>query len=253
VARGRLRQRLGGASLEAGSSRRATIIARTNRPPRCSPSRRSKANPRKVPSTAATWPCGQARRIANGGSPSGSTVPPCNSARIPSTSAGGQSLRLSRVRFLTLPPSRKLSRSRMAGGELRFGTASMYMAERYAPPLRYLQPFNLSLHGYKRAPKSADSAFDQLPLRPIRWKFSLIRPTRCFSLFFHKISSERPVLFCRNPGVRPPPHVRKQRRAPLILAVLRCFYSSCRELFWSVPATTIRRRKHIELGCYAAL
>jgi hypothetical protein len=32
------------------------------------------------------------------------------------------------VRFLILAPSRKLSRSRMAGGEFRFGTDSIYMA-----------------------------------------------------------------------------------------------------------------------------
>ena len=36
-------------------------------------------------------------------------------------------LRLSRVRFLTLPCSRKLSRRRMAGGDKRFGTTAMYM------------------------------------------------------------------------------------------------------------------------------
>ena len=36
--------------------------------------------------------------------------------------------RLARVRFLTLPFSRQPSRRRMAGGEFRMGTVSMYMA-----------------------------------------------------------------------------------------------------------------------------
>ena len=46
----------------------------------------------------------------------------------PSTSAAGHAERLARVRFLTRPFSRKLSRNRMAGGELRLGTDSIYMA-----------------------------------------------------------------------------------------------------------------------------
>src|SRR5262249_24149324 len=48
--------------------------------------------------------------------------------RKPSTSWVGQAERLARVRFLTRPSSRKLSRNRMAGGEPRLGTDSMYMA-----------------------------------------------------------------------------------------------------------------------------
>jgi hypothetical protein len=36
------------------------------------------------------------------------------------------------VRFLTRPPSRMLSRRRIAGGELRFGTMSIYMDAMYA-------------------------------------------------------------------------------------------------------------------------
>ena len=47
--------------------------------------------------------------------------------RRASTFAFGHLERLARVRFLTLPPSRQPSRSRMAGGELRLGTVSMYM------------------------------------------------------------------------------------------------------------------------------
>ena len=40
---------------------------------------------------------------------------------------GGHLERLAKVRLRTLLPSRKDSRSRMAGGELRLGTDSMYM------------------------------------------------------------------------------------------------------------------------------
>src|SRR5215472_2177410 len=61
--------------------------------------------------------------------PSAATAtPPFSSVRKPSTSAVGQAERLARVRFLTRPSSRKLSRNRMAGGEPRLGTDSMYMA-----------------------------------------------------------------------------------------------------------------------------
>src|SRR4051812_3491672 len=47
----------------------------------------------------------------------GMTVPPLSTPRRPAMWAAGQSERLQRVRLRTLPPSRKLSRSRMAGGE----------------------------------------------------------------------------------------------------------------------------------------
>jgi hypothetical protein len=72
------------------------------------------------------WPCGSARRMRI---PSAATAtPPFSSVRKPSTSGVGQAVRLARVRFLTRPSSRKLSRNRMAGGEPRLGTDSIYMA-----------------------------------------------------------------------------------------------------------------------------
>src|SRR5262249_24892447 len=43
-----------------------------------------------------------------------------------STFGLGQCDRLASVRFRVLEPSRQPSRSRIAGGELRFGTVSMY-------------------------------------------------------------------------------------------------------------------------------
>src|SRR5262245_42852659 len=55
-------------------------------------------------------------------------TPPFKSVRKPSTSGVGQAERLARVRFLTRPASRKLSRNRTAGGEPRLGTDSIYMA-----------------------------------------------------------------------------------------------------------------------------
>ena len=43
----------------------------------------------------------------------------------------GQAERLARVRLTTRPPRREDSRRRMAGGELRLGTASTYMGIHY--------------------------------------------------------------------------------------------------------------------------
>jgi Transposase len=77
-------------------------------------------------STAMAWPCGSARRMRIRSA--ATATPPFSSVRKPSTSAVGQAERLARVRFLTRPWSRKLSRNRMAGGEPRLGTDSIYMA-----------------------------------------------------------------------------------------------------------------------------
>ena len=52
---------------------------------------------------------------------------PSKTARRASTLAGGQWERLAMVRLWTLPFSRKLSRRRIAGGELRLGTTATYM------------------------------------------------------------------------------------------------------------------------------
>ena len=84
---------------------------------------------RVAPSTAATAPCGSERSTEKGRSPGGSTTPPSKTPRTPSTCSAGQWERLSSVRFRTRPPSRRLSRSRMAGGEERLGTVSMYLAD----------------------------------------------------------------------------------------------------------------------------
>src|SRR3989442_2973340 len=54
-----------------------------------------------------------------------------NTRRSRSTFAGGQWLRLARVRFLTFPPSRYPSRRRIAGGDPRLGTVAMYMPTQY--------------------------------------------------------------------------------------------------------------------------
>jgi hypothetical protein len=117
------------ASLEAGEIRRLAINAIASGTRRLSvglPSSRSRPIARIMPSTAAAWPCGSARRMRM---PSAATAtPPFNSVRKPSTSGVGQADRLARVRFLTRPWSRKLSRNRIAGGEPRLGTDSMYMA-----------------------------------------------------------------------------------------------------------------------------
>src|SRR5215471_18155695 len=61
-----------------------------------------------------------------------SSVKPSNSPlrarRRASMRSGAQEVRLARVRVRTLSPSRKDSRKRMAGGELRLGTAVIYMS-----------------------------------------------------------------------------------------------------------------------------
>src|SRR5215467_12322838 len=66
-------------------------------------------------------------------------TPPFSSVRKPSTSAVGQAERLARVRFLTRPRSRKLSRNRTAGGEPRLGTDSMYMGHLIVHHLYFYQ------------------------------------------------------------------------------------------------------------------
>ena len=60
------------------------------------------------------------------------SVPPLRTARRPSTWAGSQLDRLSRVRLWTLPSSRQLSRRRMAGGEERLGVPLHRAREREA-------------------------------------------------------------------------------------------------------------------------
>src|SRR5215831_6570723 len=76
-------------------------------------------------------------------------TPPFSSVRKPSTSAVGQAERLARVRFLTRPCSRKLSRNRIAGGEPRLGTDSMYMGPFNSSPSLFLPEKSIPLHGYK--------------------------------------------------------------------------------------------------------
>src|SRR5208282_2490589 len=142
------------ASFEAGAITRLTIIAMTRSRGRLGwrlvlgPSRRSRPIARAMPSTAATWPCGSDRSIVKASWPAGTTTPPFKTPRRPSTCSAGQWLRLSSVRLATLLPSRKLSRSRMAGGDPRLGTDSIYMAGTY----QIVQAKSMKItpiHGYK--------------------------------------------------------------------------------------------------------
>ena len=57
-------------------------------------------------------------------------------------------LRQARVRFLTLPPSRKDSRRSTAGGEFRLGTRSIYMTMIVTTIMCYVNGIALLLHGY---------------------------------------------------------------------------------------------------------
>ncbi len=122
-------------SLEPGAMTRATIIATARSLSRTSPasslppaSNRSSPKSRSVPSTAETWPCGKERRISKASPASAKATPPLRSVRKPCTTGIGSLERLARVRFLTLPPSRQLSRNSTAGGDVRLGTISMNIA-----------------------------------------------------------------------------------------------------------------------------
>ena len=82
---------------------------------------------RALPSTAATWPCGSERSMVKTSSARGTATPPRSSTFKPSTTSGARHERLASVRLRTLPCSRQDSRRRIAGGDVRLGTASMYM------------------------------------------------------------------------------------------------------------------------------
>ena len=96
------------ASLDVGAVTRDTTIATTKSRQRLPAGPRIRSRPIRlsVPSTAATWPCGSARRMVNAPGPAGTAVPPLSKVLNPSTKSFGQPLRLQSVRFLTLPPSR---------------------------------------------------------------------------------------------------------------------------------------------------
>src|SRR5262249_62390699 len=83
-----------------------------------------------VPSTGAAWPCGRERVMSNAEA-AAVGVSPLRTCRKASICVAGQCERLAMVRLRTLPCSRKLSRRRMAGGELRLGTTATYMSTRW--------------------------------------------------------------------------------------------------------------------------
>ena len=138
------------ASFERGSRMRARIMAAARARSRETRRSRSFSRPslRAHPSTAATWPWGRDRRISKASPRVGSATPPLSRMRSPSTRPSGHLDRLARVRFLTLPSSRKDSRSRTAGGEFRLGTRSMYMGITVTDTLIHVKLIESSLHGY---------------------------------------------------------------------------------------------------------
>jgi hypothetical protein len=77
-------------------------------------------------SIALTAPCERDWMISKISS-TAATGWPLKTARIASACAIDNDDRLAMVRLMILRPSRIDSRSKMAGGELRFGTISMYM------------------------------------------------------------------------------------------------------------------------------
>src|SRR5580700_714014 len=104
-----------------------------------------------APRVATTWPWGSEREMLKPSkSPrrTTSTGPSdFRTARNASTLSIGQSDRFATVRLVIFPPARDDSRRRIAGGELRLGTTSMYMGEVFAVP-NEIKSIYLYLHGY---------------------------------------------------------------------------------------------------------
>ena len=138
------------ASFERGSRTRAAIIASAS--DRIRDGRRSSSlsrpSLRAVPSTAAACPWGRERRISKASPKDFRATPPLSRMRSPSTISSGNFDRLARVRFLTLPPSRKDSRRSTAGGDFRLGTRSIYMTMIVTTIMCYVNGIVLLLHGY---------------------------------------------------------------------------------------------------------
>src|SRR5208337_4660276 len=152
---------------------RATIMARISLARRSGPLGNTLSSPsrRTAPSTAATWPCASARAISKRSAPSGTSVSPASTRRRLSIFSSGQSEILASVRDLTLPPSRSLSRSRMAGGESRLGMRVMYMIG-----LNHglAQKSTTILHAYKLA---------ENPRKPAQSRAFAHKDPRKFSLY----------------------------------------------------------------------
>src|SRR4029450_9012135 len=110
--------------------------------------RRSRPRRLSVPRTAATCPWGRERTMSKASWSCATAIAPCNRVWRPWTGSDGHLERLARVRLRTLPPSRKDSRSKIAGGELRLGTRSIYMNTKYTNILCILQELIYKLHGY---------------------------------------------------------------------------------------------------------
>ena len=89
----------------------------------------------------------------------GSATPPFSRMRSPSTRSSGHFDRLASVRFLTLPSSRKDSRSRTAGGEFRFGTRSTYMGIIVTDTPSHDKLIEDTIHGYTRSHERPQNAF----------------------------------------------------------------------------------------------
>src|SRR5712691_5044341 len=116
------------ASFEHGCSNRSAIIATTRSRSRLRFVAITVSNPifLIVPKTASTCPCGSVRSVSN--KAAGETsISSRNRRRNRSILCGGHSDRLARVRLRVFLPSRQPSRRRIAGGELRLGTDSIYM------------------------------------------------------------------------------------------------------------------------------
>ena len=101
---------------------------------------------RRVPNTAATWPWGQLRSMASCAR-AFTSVSPRKMRRTASIAAGGRCDRLASVRLRVVVPSRCDSRNKIAGGEVRLGSVSIYMAAIYSTLHSYTSAILPYLHG----------------------------------------------------------------------------------------------------------
>src|SRR5207244_44815 len=111
---------------DPGAATRAKMRNRTRVAQRSEPSTWS--NPTRSASCLSTNSTAKMGPQTGCSSPVKPSNSPLRARRRASIRSGAQELRLARVRVRTLSPSRKDSRKRMAGGELRLGTAVIYMS-----------------------------------------------------------------------------------------------------------------------------
>ena len=162
--------------------RAATIAAARSRSREALPSISfSKPSRRMAMRTASTCPCGS-ERMQSRPPPAGASFSPLSTSRIASACSSVSADRLAMVRFLMRWPSRMLSRSRIAGLEVRLGTKSMYMPRNVADLRRCGLSHADALHGYIMAPRMA-YRLEMSDISPFRHQNFGLDPNQMPALF----------------------------------------------------------------------